>query len=198
MRTVALPTMERQNRAGYRSVAGSRTGYQGQTAARATVRVPDYTRSYPEYTPLARPVPKAKPMATPEKQRTDIQSAAQKKRLLRTFCLIAGVFVMCFMMIYRYAMILETNDRITKLNQQIAQLESGNQLLEAKVDRALELGTLEAYATEELGMIRPDTSQMFYVTVTMEDSGAVEAEEEENRVLQGTPGALVHAIRVLK
>ncbi|MBO5363984.1 MAG: septum formation initiator family protein [Clostridia bacterium] len=196
---MATPTMERQNRAGYRSVAGNRSGYQGQTTARATVSVPDYTRSYPAYPPFSRPLPTAKPRTvTPEKQETKTQNVARKKRLLRTFSFIAGVFVMCFMMIYRYAMILETNDRITKLNQQIAELESANQFLEAKLDRALELGTLETYATEELGMIRPDTSQMFYVDVTMEDTTVTENGEEENRVLQGTPGALVHAIRVLK
>ncbi len=191
--------MERQNRAGYRSVSGIQNGYQGQTTARAAVRTPVDTRPYPNYLPTQRPFPKAAPRTeVPAKATEQFRTAAEKKRILRTFFQIAGVFVMCFLMIYRYAMILETNDQIAKMNQQVAELEYDNQFLEAKLDSALELGVLEAYATEELGMIRPDSAQMFYVHVDMEDTMVTDGETEENRVLQGTPGALVHAIRVLK
>ncbi len=191
--------MERQNRAGYRSVAGTRNGYQGQITARAAVNAPAYPREYPRYTPARNPFSKPAPQpVAPVKEAERPRSVAERKRVLRTFCLIATVFAMCFMMIYRYAMILETNALISEMNQQVTELESDNQFLEAKLDRALELGSLEEYATQELGMIRPDTSQMFYVNIHMEDSANMAEDAEESRVLQGAPGALVHAIRVLK
>ncbi len=191
--------MERQRTTGYRPVANSRPrqGYRDMTTASATVSVPDYTRPYPSRMP--NPVPKMTPKpAVTEKVADKTLSRAKRKQITRTFCLIAGVFVMCLLMIYRYAMILESNDRITRLTQQIADMEYDTQFLATKLDSALELGVLENYATEELGMIRPDASQVFYVNITMEDTTVTEDDIEENRALQGAPGALVHAIRVLK
>lgn len=199
MRTVAAPTLERQRTTGYRRVANSRPreGYRGTTAVGTAVRIPDYTRPYPSPIPKAKPMPKAAPKATPAKKVLDAgYSKAKRTRILRTFCQIAGVFLMCSIMIYRYAMILESNDRIAKMQQQVAEMEYDNQYLAAKLDSALELGALETYAIEELGMIRPDNSQIFYVDINMEDTTVENGEETKS--LQGVPGALVHAIRVLK
>ena len=105
---------------------------------------------------------------------------------------------MCCLMIYRYAMILETNDTIEKLNDTIAEAEAKNQALSAKIDRGLEVGALEEYATEELGMIRPDNAQVFYIDMQMEDTSYSPEESDEGVILQGTTGALVNAFRVLK
>ncbi len=196
--------MERQRSTGYRRVANSRTrqGYRGMTTTSAAVSVPDYTRPYPNRLPELKPLPRIAPKATPKtvapgKVTGKTYSKAKRKQILRTVCQIAGVFIMCSLMIYRYAVILESNDRIAKMNQQVAQMEYDNQFLSAKLDSALELGSLETYAIEELGMIRPDSSQMFYVDINMDDAAVVE-DGEEKKALQGTPGALVHAIRVLK
>ncbi len=199
---MATPTMERQRTTEYRRVASSRTRgeYREMRAVGNAVAVPDYARPFPKPStrPVAKPAPKTtvKPSVSQE-ERNRAYAKAKKKRLLRTFCQIAGVAIMCSLMIYRYAMILETNDKITKLNQQIAAMEYDNQFLAAKLDSALELGALESYAAGELGMMRPETSQVFYVDINMGDS-FIEETETDNRTLQGTPGALMHAIRVLK
>ena len=114
---------------------------------------------------------------------------------------IGGVFLLCFLMIYRYAVILETNDEIKKLSEECAAIEAANQSIQSKIDRGLELGALEEYATTQLGMIRPDSSQIFYIDMRLGDTAQTagnEGEEAENHALQGTPGALVHAIQVLK
>ncbi len=204
MRTVAAPTMERQRSTGYRRVANSRTrqGYRGMTAASATASVSEYARPYPNRLPELKPLPRTAPRTAsapvaPERGKDKAYAQAKRKQIWRTFFQIATVFVMCSLMIYRYAVILESNDRIAKLNQQIAEMEYDNQFLAAKLDSALELGAVETYATEELGMMHPDSSQVFYIDVDMGDAAVVE-EEEENRSLQGAPGALMHAIRVLK
>lgn len=188
--------MERQKTTGYRRVANSHTrvGYREMTTVGSAATMPDYTRPYPNTKPAPKVAPKP---SVVEKERSRTYQKAKKKQILRTFCQIAGVFIMCSLMIYRYAMILETNDKISKLNQKVASMEYDNQFLAAKLDSALELGALESYATEELGMMRPETSQVFYVDINMGDT-MVEETETENRTLQGAPGALMHAIRVLK
>ena len=103
------------------------------------------------------------------------------------------VFVMCYLMIYRYTLILESNDKITKLGSDLAAAEYQNQSIQAKIDSKKE----QQIATGKLGMIRPDQSQIFYVDVQMGDETTAKEEDKQN-TLSGTPGALIHAIRVLK
>lgn len=169
------------------------------TVTGTTVSVPDYARPFPEMRPIPRPMPKktgAKPGAVKQEQK-NAYARAKRKQIKRTVSQIFAVVFLCSLMIYRYAMILETNSMIDDLNDQITQLEYDNQYLAAKLESNLELGVLEKYATEELGMMHPDTNQVFYVDVNMQD-GAVVEEEEVKGNLQGVPGALMHAICVLK
>lgn len=197
---MATPTMERQKTTGYRRVANSRVrqDYRNMTVTGTTVTVPDYARPFPNTRPMPRPVPKAAPKSAPLQQgRKAAYAKAKQKQIVRTVCQIVGVFLLCSLMIYRYAMILESNNKIDKMNKQAAQLEYDNQYLAAKLESNLELGTLEKFATEELGMMHPDTSQIFYVDVNMKDEAVVEERSEKGN-LQGVPGALMHAICVLK
>ena len=188
--------MERQKSTGYRRVANShvRQGYRDMTVTGTAVSIPDYARPFPNPRPSVKPASKAVQNA---KVRQRAYAQAKRRQIIRTVCQIAVVFFMCSLMIYRYAMILEGNNKIDKMNQQVSQMEYDIQYLAAKVDSNLELGTLEKYATEELGMMHPDASQVFYVDVNMTDT-AVTDEEPERGNLQGAPGALMHAICVLK
>lgn len=164
----------------------------------------DYRTAYPNYreleTPRVRPETvqtdrKNKPVQ--ERKKVSINSRAGAFKL---FLKIACVFTLCFLMIYRYTVILESNNKITELTKQLAELEAQNQAISTKIERSLELGPLEEYATGELGMVRPDNSQIFYIDMQLGDATQSETQEdvEGNNALRGTPGALVHAIRVLK
>ncbi len=200
---MAVSTSQRQARVAHRPVAGSVNRYQGYEINKAAVRGIEYGVRYPEYYPDRIPAAWPRPTAVPKKQEVQqpalpVGSTVKKKQLLRGFCRIGGVFLMCMLMLYRYAVILESNDRIAQLNQTYAALEADNQAIQTKLEKGLELGALEEYATGQLGMIRPDSSQVFYVDVKMENTTQGAEENNENRVLQGTPGALVHAIQVLK
>ena len=198
---MATPTMERQKSTGYRRVANSRMrqDYRSMTVTGTTVSVPGYARPFPEMRPIPRTMPKktgAKPGAVKQEQK-NAYARAKRKQIKRTVSQIFAVVFLCSLMIYRYAMILETNSMIDDLNDQITQLEYDNQYLAAKLESNLELGVLEKYATEELGMMHPDTNQVFYVDVNMQDEAVVEEEAVKGN-LQGVPGALMHAICVLK
>ena len=168
-------------------------GTYGQTRAEAA-RVYEYPVTYPNRTATVRP--------RPQKAETTQRQTKRVSRtdMLRTFLGIALVVCMCMLMLYRYAAILESSAQIEKLGAEIAELEAKNQAIQAKIDRGLELGTLETYATEQLGMIRPDSSQMFYIDMRLGDETRTDAEtgkKEAGSALQGAPGALVHAIQVL-
>lgn len=183
-RTHAAP--DYNDRRGYAAASRTRYGYQTAYAP------PRRTQSVPSPALETAKAPKA---AAQPKTAEGVR--VSKKKALRTLGCIGIVFVMCCLMIYRYTLILESNDKITKLGSDLAAAEYQNQSIQAKIDRALELGTLEEYATGKLGMIRPDQSQIFYVDVQMGDETAAQ-EEEKQKTLSGTPGALIHAIRVLK
>ncbi len=145
-----------------------------------------------------RPQVKSKVQAQPKQ---NAKAVPQKRTSTwKAFGRIALVVGMCMLMLYRYAAILESNDTIQKLTAEIADIEAKNQAIQAKIDRGLELGNLEDYATGQLGMIRPDSSQMFYIDMQLGDETpkSKEANHTAGKVLQGTPGALVHAIQVLK
>lgn len=165
--------------------------------ASATARVADYPLTRPDYIPSRIPAsrPTARPQQNKQTQEKDMPAVHNKKELAKYILLFVGIFAMCCLMIYRYAMILETNATIEKLSDTIVEAEAKNQALAAKIDRGLEVGALEDYATEELGMIRPDNSQVFYVDMQMEGSSYIA--EENGVVLQGATGALVNAFRVL-
>lgn len=189
-------------------------GYQRPHSS--TAEAYPYRETYPRRraVPL-HPVTSPKPTASPGKRQGEpVKKAgvsvrkgkqavrsADRVNLFRIFAKVGAVFLLCFLMIYRYAMILETNEEIDKLAKEFAAIETTNQALQAKIDRELELGALEEYAATQLGMIKPDSSQIFYVDMQLGD-GAQEngnaGEESEKPILQGTPGALVHAIQVLK
>lgn len=198
---MATPTMERQKTTGYRRVANSRVrqDYRDMTVTGTTVTVPDYVRPFPPVRPIPRPMKKKKEAKTgiSQKEQREAYAQAKRKQIRRTVCQILAVVMLCSLMIYRYAMILETNSMIDDLNEQMTQLEYDNQYLAAKLESNLELGTLEKYATEELGMMHPETSQIFYVDVNMQDEAVMEETEVKGN-LQGVPGALMHAICVLK
>ena len=161
-----------------------------------------YSRSAVRPVPGIQPMPDLRQHQEARKEkgtRTAVRSRGQAV-FIRNCLKLAGVFILCCLMIYRYAVILETNDQIAKLKEECAEIEANNQAIQAKIDRGLELGALEEYATTQLGMIRPDSSQIFYIDMQMDDVSANEKNEgdsEEKPVLQGTPGALVHAIQVL-
>lgn len=185
---------------GYRQYGGY------QQARSEAARVYDYPMSYPSRTAPVRPRPQQPGRTqTGQKQAKPAQSAKAKQlgraKLLKAFLRIAVVVGMCMLMLYRYTVILETSDRIAKLEAECNAIEASNQAMQTKIDRGLELGVLEEYATGKLGMVRPDSSQVFYIDMQMGDA-AQEQQGEEKRgaepVLQGTPGALVHAIQVLK
>ena len=197
---MATSTPQRQNRTVRRAHIAPDYSYRRGHAAATRARYGSQTAYAPQRRTQSVPSPDPGVVRTPKTAAQPKKTEGvrvSKKKALQMLGRIGIVFVMCYLMIYRYTLILESNDKITKLGSDLAAAEYQNQSIQAKIDRALELGTLEEYATGRLGMIRPDQSQIFYVDVQMGDETTAKEEDKPN-TLSGTPGALIHAIRVLK
>ena len=64
------------------------------------------------------------------------------------------LFLLCIGVLCRYATILSSNRRIKDLEKQYNTIISSNQAMQAKIDKQLEMGEIEKYAREELGMVK--------------------------------------------
>lgn len=184
------PTRYRNNS----SLYGTRNEYQRLYSGTGTVY--DIPVEYPrrKTVPLSVPERKAEPV-----RKTTKATRVNKKKLTR-FIVCAGIFfALCFTVLFRYAIILQSNQEIKALEKKRDELIAQNQAVQSKIDRQLEISEIEKYAGKELGMMKPQAYQIFYIDMDMADGGdegTISIEEGTN--LQGVPGALVNAFRVLK
>lgn len=153
----------------------------------------DLPAYYPEQAP-----PKRKSESAPQtaKKRT---AAVSNRSMRRMITIVMAVFVAAAVILCRYISIMNGNREISRLEKQYAQLVSENQAMQVKINGAIENGEIEKKAREELGMMAPESYQVFYIDMDMPDGGigGSMAEETEDAVL-GTPGTLMNAFRVLK
>lgn len=133
-----------------------------------------------------------------EKNTVSVDRYVSKGRITKMMVLVVIAFALCCTIIYRYASILESNQKINALEKQYIDVLATNQALQSKIDRGLEMGEIEEYARKELGMMKPESAQIFYVDMKLSDDGASSQRPDGNTVITGTPGALVNAFRVLK
>lgn len=153
--------------------------------------------TYPERvkTPANRPVQKPKSRTAQEKRAT-----SSKTGIIRVCTVLMLAFVLCCAVVYRYAVILECNQEIKALEKQYETILSENQVMQGKIDRSLEVGEIEKVAREELGMMKPEAYQIFYIDMDMQDMGSAgsASSNQNSGALVGIPGTLVNAFRVLK
>ena len=77
--------------------------------------------------------------------------------------------------------------------------QNGFKTVEDIIDKQLEMGEIEKYAREELGMMKAESYQKFYIDMNMPDEGtAVKSENRAQNAVSGVPGTLMNAFRVLK
>ena len=153
--------------------------------------------TYPERvkTPSGRPEQKTKKTVAQERKAT-----YSKAEIVKVCAVLVLAFVLCCSVVYRYAVILECNQEIKALEKQVDAILSENQVMQGKIDRSLEVGEIEKVAREELGMMKPEAYQIFYIDMDMQDvgsSGSAKAAQSSG-ALVGIPGTLVNAFRVLK
>ncbi len=123
---------------------------------------------------------------------------AARKGKLKTFAKCAIVFVLAIFMIYRYVMISETGAKINELQNTYTGLSGSAQELQSKIDKSIDLESLEKRAEEDLGMVRPDRNQIFYVDMNGDDYGESTESEAKTGGISGASGSIIRAIDMIK
>ena len=82
---------------------------------------------------------------------------------------IAVIFLMCVLMVYRQSAIFGKNQEIETLNSEYSKILVTNEGIQSSIDKSIELGNLESVAKNQLGMVNPDSSQIFYIDMGIKD-----------------------------
>lgn len=95
---------------------------------------------------------------------------------------IAAFFVIAFFICYRYSLINEQFVELRNIKSEYATLQTVNSQIQADIESKTDLTYIENYAKYQLGMQKPSSSQIQYVTVEKEDKimSPVTIEEEED------------------
>lgn len=148
----------------------------------------DYSPSHVKTKPSANASAKPKASAKPRLHISPIRMVA----------FVAVLVAICFTILYRQSVILESNQNIKKLNKEYTSILSSNQAMQSKLNTSLETGEIELYAREKLGMMKPESAQIFYINMEMNDTGVGNNVSDSATAISGIQGTLVNAFRVLK
>lgn len=155
--------------------------------------------------PVRYPRPSVNPKITPDVEKMPNRSKANKKaradraKITKVVVLAGVLFVLCITVLYRYGIILSCNQQIKELESQKNEILASNQAAQAKIDKQFEMNEIEKYAKENLGMMKPQSYQIFYIDMDMGDEGGDGTiPNTSSGALTGVSGTLVNAFRVLK
>ena len=83
----------------------------------------------------------------------------------------AGTFAfgVALAIVYRYAMINNMNMETIQLQKQLAEIENMNAQLQLNAEKSLNLSEVEKYASEKLGLQKPQNYQIEYIKVDKQD-----------------------------
>ncbi len=169
-RTSYTPRSYTDSRTGYtsRSYTDNRTGYTAREYAYAP-REQVRTYASENYAAAPAPVRTAEPKV---RVLTEGERRANKRKFkarIKAIAAIGIIFFMCLAMLYGQAAIFGKNQEIESLESEYGKVLVTNEGIQAEIDKSIELGNLESIAKNRLGMISPDSSQVFYVDMGAKD-----------------------------
>jgi len=117
-----------------------------------------------------------------EKPKTKTVAAKKTAPKVSIFAIFSTMFVAVLMVFVVLAQINfnETAVETVRLNAHLTELNQQHRALELSFERAVDLRTIEQYATTTLGMSRPDATPSVALAVTPRDTAMVIEVEEEN------------------
>ncbi len=120
-----------------------------------------------------------------EKKRRRNNAKAKWKVVLGT----VAVFALCFVLLYRYALITEMGLTAIKIEKEYNQIKNENSRLRVEIEKQTDINTIRQIAEEKLGMQKPDKSQIVYIYVPKNDYTVV-SEDYGNKEDLGNKDAL--------
>jgi len=108
------------------------------------------------------------------------KSKLNKTVKLKAVIMLLIVFAAAFVIMARYASILDLNYKISKLEREYNALVSENSRLEIKLEKMTDLDEIRLIAQEKLNMVTPIKSQKVYVKIPKNDCTIVSDEYKNN------------------
>ena len=129
------------------------------------------------------------------------RKVAKPKNRVSGLVTVALCFAMAFAIVSGYVSINEANNEISALRAEYNDIVAGNQALQVKIDKVIDLNQLQELAGEKFGMVRPERYQMFYVDLEMGDfaentANKTRNEKEEKINVAGVPGIITGALNI--
>lgn len=115
-----------------------------------------------------------------EKQKQRRKAAKRQQMALYRLMLVSVVFVFiaASALVYVNVMALRAASDIEDLEKELAMVVDNNKQKEIKINQSLDMKNIEKRAIEELGMQKPDNSQIVYVDVRKENFVKVAGENK--------------------
>lgn len=104
---------------------------------------------------------------TDKKRKERVQSRKKERTFVCRFLIVSLVAVFCVAsaLIYTNVMMIRAATKTQKLEDELALLTETNKKTEMEINGKLDMKVIEERAVSELGMQRPDNSQIVYVNV---------------------------------
>lgn len=97
------------------------------------------------------------------RQTAQKRQQAQRRNVVAALALIFSVFIMSMMLTSRYSKINELNLEVQNLINELEIVSSEVATSQIAVDQNTDLNSIEAYAKQQLGMKKADSSQTVYI-----------------------------------
>lgn len=134
----------------------------------------------------------------PEVKKNDKKSSRIKFKLLLN---VFAVFAICFIIIFRYALITELNYKINKSNISYNEIKNENSRIKVELEKDMDLHKVKEVAESRLGMQKPDKFQIVYVNVPKSDftivSDSAKDEKFKGNVFMGILNKIGEFTRLL-
>lgn len=104
---------------------------------------------------------------TDKKRAERVKSRKKERAFVCRFLIVSLVAVFCAAsaLIYTNVMMIRASTKAQKLEDELALLTEANKKAEMEINQKLDMKVIEERAVSELGMQRPDNSQIVYVNV---------------------------------
>jgi cell division protein FtsL len=123
------------------------------------------------------------------KEKRNAKKYGKSKR--RAVFAIFMVFLCCMTLMYRYAVLLNTNYTANKLEQQYEQIKNENSALKVDLEKNTDITYIKNEAEQRLGMNKPDRVQIVYVNVEKNDITVVHNEVQKAKMFNGNVFAAI-------
>lgn len=111
--------------------------------------------------------------AVRERERTRAAARPAMRLQVHTVVLFAAALSLLLMIVYSYMQLSSLNSEQGAMEKELSALQKQENLLRKQYESAMDLRKIERFATEELGMVKPEASQIVYLNLAGRDHAEI-------------------------